>query len=121
MAETGINRKIAAILSAVGVACSRLMQDDEAATAETLHDYRASIGRVIERHDGSIVNAPGDNILAEFASAVEAVQAACEIQQVLQGRNLEHAPDRRTGPFSRVVRRQVQSRTASACPMLASN
>ena len=45
--------------------------DDEAATVETIKQYRASIGRVIDRHKGRIVNAPGDNILAELVSAVE--------------------------------------------------
>jgi len=53
------------------------------------------VGHVIERHKGRIVNAPGDNILAEFASAVEAVQAAVEIQRSIEGRNVELADDRR--------------------------
>jgi len=95
MAEQGQRRKLAAVLSADVVGYSRLMQADEQATVETLKKYRAAIGRVIERHQGRIVNAPGDNILAEFASAVEAVQAAVEIQKVLEGRNLELAPARR--------------------------
>jgi adenylate cyclase len=95
MAEQGRKRKLAAILSADVVGYGRLMQDDEAATVTTLQEYRTAIGRVIDRHDGRIVNAPGDNILAEFPSAVEAVQGACEIQQVLKGRNLELRPERR--------------------------
>ena len=89
------NRKLAAILSADVVGFSRLMQDDDAATVTTLREYRSAIGRVIDRHKGRVVNAPGDNILAEFPSAVESVQCACEIQQVLKGRNLELAPERR--------------------------
>ena len=89
------NRKLAAILSADVAGYSRLMAADEAATVETLKKYRAAIGRVIARHKGSVVNAPGDNILAQFPSAVEAVQAAVEIQKVLEGRNLELAPERR--------------------------
>jgi len=89
------NRKLAAILSADVVGYSRLMQDDDAATVTTLREYRSAIGRVIDRHKGRVVNAPGDNILAEFPSAVESVQCACEIQQVLKGRNLELAPERR--------------------------
>jgi len=88
-------RKLAAILSADVVGYSRLMRDDEAATVATLQDYRAAIGRVIERHAGRVVNAPGDNLLAEFPSAVEAVEGAVEIQKVLEGRNLELARDRR--------------------------
>ena len=51
--------------------------------------------RVIERHQGRVVNAPGDALLAEFASVVEAVAAAVEIQQDLEGRNMELAPERR--------------------------
>jgi len=95
MAEPTVNRKLAAILSADVVGYSKLMAGDDAATVNTLKQYRAAVGRVIERHKGRVVNAPGDNILAEFASAVEAVQAACEMQQVLKGRNLELRPERR--------------------------
>ena len=95
MAEPTSRRKLAAILCADAVGYARLMQGDEAATVATLKDYRAAIGRVIERHQGRIVNAPGDSILAEFASAVEAVQAAVEIQHSVRGRNVELAEDRR--------------------------
>ena len=89
------HRKLAAILSADAVGYSRLMQADEPATVETLNAYRAAMRRVIERHKGRVVNAPGDALLAEFASVVEAVAAAVEIQQALEGRNMELAPDRR--------------------------
>jgi adenylate cyclase len=96
MTETPrVNRKLAAILSADVVGYSKLMADDEAATVDTLKQYRAAVSRVIERHKGRVVNAPGDNILAEFPSAVEAVAAAHEIQQILKGRNLELPADRR--------------------------
>jgi adenylate cyclase len=95
MPESNVNRKLAAILSADVVGYSRLMQDDDAATVATLQDYRAAIARVIERHKGRVVNAPGDNILAEFPSAIEAVECADEIQKVLQGRNLELPAERR--------------------------
>ena len=87
MAEPRVNRKLAAILSADVVGYSKRRADDETATVDTLKQYRAAVGRVVERHKGRIVNAPGDNILAEFASAVEAVQAAVEIQISIQGRN----------------------------------
>jgi len=93
--EAGQRRKLAAILSADVVGYSRLMQDDEAATVATLQEYRAAIGRVVARHGGRIVNAPGDNMLAEFASAVEAVAAAVEIQRNIEGRNAELAERRR--------------------------
>jgi class 3 adenylate cyclase len=89
------HRKLAAILSADAVGYSRLMQANEAATVETLNAYRAAMRRVIERHRGRVVNAPGDALLAEFASVVEAVSAGVEIQQNLEGRNMELAPERR--------------------------
>ena len=88
-------RKLAAILSADVAGYGKLMADDERATVDTLKEYRVAIARVIERHKGRVVNAPGDNILADFPSAVEAVQGACEIQQVLKGRNLELPAERR--------------------------
>ncbi|MDP6353425.1 MAG: hypothetical protein QF827_14480 [Alphaproteobacteria bacterium] len=69
-------RKLAAIMSADVVGCSRLMAADDSATVKTLQDYRQAIARVVERHKGRIVNAPGDNILSAFPSAVEAVEAA---------------------------------------------
>jgi adenylate cyclase len=95
MAESDVNRKLAAILSADVVGYGQLMQDDESATVATLIEYRAAIAGVVERHKGRVVNAPGDNILAEFPSAVEGVQAAVEIQKVLEGRNFELPTERR--------------------------
>jgi len=94
MAELGARRKLAAILSADAVGYSRLMAADEAATVEVLKQYRAGIRRIVERHGGRVVNAPGDAVLAEFPSAVEAVQAAVEVQKSLEGRNVELAPER---------------------------
>ena len=78
MANEEGERKLAAILSADVVGYSKLMADDERATVKTLKEYRSAIARVVDRHLGRVVNAPGDNILAEFRSAVEAVQAAHE-------------------------------------------
>jgi adenylate cyclase len=95
MVESDANRKLAAILSADVVGYGQLMQDDEPATVATLIEYRAAISGVVERHKGRVVNAPGDNILAEFPSAVEGVQAAVEIQKVLEGRNFELPTERR--------------------------
>lgn len=89
MAEPRARRKLAAILSADAVGYSRLMAADEPATVETLKQYRAIIGQTVERHGGRVVNAPGDALLAEFPSAVEAVQAAVEVQKSLEGRNVE--------------------------------
>ena len=95
MAEQGQRRKLAAILSADVVGYSRLMGDDESATVATLKTYRAAVERVVEQHHGRVVNAPGDNMLAEFPGAVEAVQAAVEIQRNIEGRNAEVPEDRR--------------------------
>ncbi len=73
-------RRLAAILSADVVGYSRLMQDDEAATVDTLTKYREVFADLVERHDGRVVDSPGDNILAEFVSPVEAVECAVEVQ-----------------------------------------
>ena len=95
MDEPKFNRKLAAILSADVVGYSRLMANDEAATVETLKQYRATVGEVTARHKGRIVNAPGDNILAEFLSAVEAVRAAVEVQSEIEDQNVKLPEDRR--------------------------
>src|SRR5215470_9186257 len=90
----GMERKLAAIFSTDVVGYSRLMGDDEAATIRTLTAYREAMTTLILQHRGRVVDSPGDNLLAEFASAVEALQAAVEIQQELQNRNAE-LPDSR--------------------------
>ena len=87
-------RKLAAILSADVAGYSRLMGDDEAATVRTLTEYRDVLCDHIERHHGRVVDSPGDNLLAEFASPVEAVQAAAEIQRELARRNRQLAEHR---------------------------
>jgi TolB-like protein/class 3 adenylate cyclase len=88
-------RKLAAILSADVVGYSRLMAANEAATVETLKSYRDIIARLVVRRGGRVVNAPGDALLAEFPSAVEAVQAAVEVQKSLEGHNIELESERR--------------------------
>src|SRR5262249_17750655 len=80
-------RKLAAILSADVQGYSRLMGEDEEATIRTLTTYRAVIASHIEQHRGRVVDAPGDNLLAEFASVVDAVQCASTIQRDLKERN----------------------------------
>jgi adenylate cyclase len=82
-----MERKLAAILSADVKGYSRLMGDDEVATVRTITDYRESIATAVSRHGGRVVDAPGDNVLAEFASVVDAVQCAVEIQRELGARN----------------------------------
>jgi adenylate cyclase len=86
-ALTKQRRKLAAILSADVAGYSRLMEDDERATVETLTAYRESFADFIERHDGRVVDSPGDNLLAEFASPVEAVACAIEVQAAIAERN----------------------------------
>jgi TolB-like protein/class 3 adenylate cyclase len=95
MADPSSRRKLAAILSADVVGYSSLMAANEAATVETLKSYRDIIARLVVRRGGRVVNAPGDALLAEFPSAVEAVQAAIEIQKSLEGHNIELEPERR--------------------------
>ena len=95
MADASSRRKLAAILSADVVGYSRLMAANEANTVETLKSYRDIIARLVVRRGGRVVNAPGDALLAEFPSAVEAVQAAVEIQKSLEGHNIELESDRR--------------------------
>ena len=95
MTDPSSRRKLAAILSADVVGYSSLMAANEAATVETLKSYRDIIARLVVRRGGRVVNAPGDALLAEFPSAVEAVQAAIEIQKSLEGHNIELEPERR--------------------------
>jgi len=82
-----IVRKLAAILSTDVKEYSRLMGDDEMATVETITRYRAFISEFVEIHHGRVVDSPGDNLLAEFASAVEALDCAVDIQQKLEKEN----------------------------------
>jgi adenylate cyclase len=82
-----MERKLTAILSADVKGYSRLMGDDEEATIRTLTTYREVLATSIHQHRGRVVDAPGDNLLAEFASAVDAVQCALEIQRELKARN----------------------------------
>jgi adenylate cyclase len=85
----GIERKLAAILSADVAGYSRLMNADEVGTLHTLTTHRAVTDSLIQHYHGRIVSTAGDSILAEFASAVDAVQCAVEIQQALKTRNVD--------------------------------
>ncbi len=90
-----IERKLAAILSADAVGYSRLMADDEAATIRTLTDYREEIAMRVRQHRGRVVDTPGDNLLAEFPTALDAVRSAVEIQGVLRTLNASLSAQRR--------------------------
>src|SRR2546428_11764550 len=83
----GMVRKLAAILSADVEGYSRLMGEDEAATIQILTTYRAVIEALVQQHRGRVVDSPGDNLLAEFASVVDAAQCGVAIQRELKIRN----------------------------------
>ena len=95
MADEGFKRKLAAILSADVEGYSRLMDDDEEATVRTLTAYRTAINDLVQQYRGRTVDTPGDNILAEFTSVVDAVNCAVEIQRELAERNAELPENRR--------------------------
>jgi len=87
MSKSKYKRKLTAILSADVVGYSRLMGDDEEFTIQTLNTYRNLMTTLIEDYSGSVVDAVGDNLLAEFTSVVEAVQCAVTIQNKLKKQN----------------------------------
>jgi adenylate cyclase len=95
MTIQGFRRKLIAILSADVKGYSRLMGEDDEATVRTLTAYREVISVVIQKHRGRVVDSPGDNILAEFASVVDAVRSAVEMQEELRIRNAELSEDRK--------------------------
>jgi len=65
------------------------MSQDEEATVKTLKQHRTTISELVSEHRGRVVDSPGDNILAEFASVVDAVKCAVKIQETLKGKNAE--------------------------------
>jgi len=95
MATEDFKRKLTAILSADVKGYSRLMGEDEEATVRTITAHRKVITSVIEKYRGRVVDSPGDNILAEFVSVVDAVQSAVEIQEVIRAKNAELPKERR--------------------------
>ena len=105
-----MERKLTAILSADVKGYSRLMGEDEEATIRTLTAYREVMTTLIGRHRGRVVDSPGDNLLAEFASVVNAVQGAVEIQRELELRNADLPHDLQHD----VLRRRARSRPAFA-------
>ncbi len=94
MPQEGFKRKLAAILSADVTEYSRLMREDETATIRTLTAYREVMTALIKQHHGRVVDAVGDNLLAEFASVVDAVQGAIAIQKEIKSQNAQ-VPDNR--------------------------
>jgi TolB-like protein len=95
MTKEGLKRKLTAILSADVEGYSRLMGDDEESTIRTLTTYRSAMTSLVKQYRGRVVDAPGDNLLAEFISAVDAVTGAVEIQRELAERNAKLSDDRK--------------------------
>ena len=95
VSQRGVERKLVAVLSADVKGYSRLMGEDEVGTVRTLTTYRQLMTTIIQQHHGRVVDSPGDNLLAEFASVVDAVQAAVAIQQELKDKNADLPASRR--------------------------
>jgi len=95
MTQKGFKRKLTAILSADVIGYSRLMRDDEDATVRDLAAHRVLATVIIQQNDGRVVDTPGDNILAEFSSVVDAVNGAIKIQREIKKRNSNISPNRR--------------------------
>jgi adenylate cyclase len=95
MNERTVQRRLAAILSADAQGYSRLMSEDDAATVRLLAACRETVTQLVQARHGRVVDMPGDNMLAEFGSAVDAVEAAVAIQQQLAVCNSELAEQRR--------------------------
>ncbi len=90
-----MERKLTAIVCADVFGYSRLMGENEEATLRTLSSHRKLIDSLIKQHHGRFVNSAGDSVLAEFASVVNAVQCAVEIQTTLKTENANIPPERR--------------------------
>ena len=98
MTEQGFKRKLTAILSADAVGYSRLMAEDEVATVKILATYREVMSTLVKQNRGRVVDSPGDNLLAEFTSVVDAMQCAVAVQKEIRTRNVE-LPDNRRMEF----------------------
>jgi adenylate cyclase len=91
-------RKLSAIFSADVKGYSRLMGEDEVGTVRTLKEYRELMSQLIKEYRGRVVDSPGDNLLAEFGSVVDALECSVEIQTALRSKNAA-LPDNRKMEF----------------------
>jgi class 3 adenylate cyclase len=92
---TKVSRRLVAVFAADVEGYSRLMGTDEVGTLKGLTERRTIIDRLLGEHRGRIANTAGDSVLAEFGSAVEAVECAVEVQTALAEVNTGIEPDRR--------------------------
>ena len=95
MTEESFKRKLTAILSADVRSYSRLMSEDEESTVRTFQEHQEMMTNIIQKHRGRVVDSPGDNMLAEFTSVVDATRGALEIQKELKTKNSELLENRR--------------------------
>jgi len=95
MAENTVDRKLRAILAADVKGYSRMMGEDEVGTYQTLTAYLESINSIISEHKGRVFSSPGDAVMAEFPSVVDAVQCAVELQENIEAANAQVPEDRK--------------------------
>ena len=87
MSDKKINRKIAVIFATDVVGYSKHMEADESETILNLRECEAMLMSLFGKHDGRLFNTGGDSFLAEFPSAVSAVECAVEFQNAIKTRN----------------------------------
>ncbi len=95
MSSQAYERKLRAILNADVAGYSRLMGEDEEATVSTLTGHRKMMVSLIKQHKGRVIDSPGDNLLAEFSSVLNAVNCGAEIQREFGERNAELPEERK--------------------------
>ena len=95
MAEDSIKRKLTAILCADAKGYSRMMGEDEVGTFHTLSEYLEIMNTIIAAHRGRVFSSPGDAMLAQFASVVDAVECAVKIQEKIEAKNAGFPDDRK--------------------------
>ena len=95
MTEDSVKRKLTAILCADVKGYSRLMGADEVGTFHTLSDFLEIMNTIIADHRGHVFSSPGDAILAQFRSVVDAVECAVEIQEKIEAKNVDIPEDRK--------------------------
>jgi TolB-like protein/class 3 adenylate cyclase len=93
--EESDKRRLTAILHADAKGYSRLMAEDDSFTVRTLTAYRQVMADLIQQYRGRVINAPGDALLAEFVSVLDAVKCAVEIQEELKKRNADLPENRK--------------------------